>query len=145
MSKTITGIVDWLKDWFYTKDEIDAILNADNGWQGVTYSSGYTDYSSTYKVQVRKNGKMVEVRGIWKPTASKTTSTTQVKFATLPSGYAPPSSIFTPQRCNGQNSYLLGITSDGELTYGRYGVNNGTNATIASGAIMRVYLMYLID
>ena len=61
MSKTISGIVTWLKQWFYTKDEIDTQL-PDSGWQSLTLSSGYANYNSTEILQIRKIGKFVEMR-----------------------------------------------------------------------------------
>ena len=31
MSKTITGIVTWLRNWFYTKSEVDSLISTGGG------------------------------------------------------------------------------------------------------------------
>lgn len=76
MSKTISGIVTWLKQWFYTKDEI-----YDTGWQDFPYRNheyfpilwngsiqevfanalmaNYTDQP----LRVRRIGKIVHIEG----------------------------------------------------------------------------------
>ena len=31
MSKTISGIVTWLRNWFYTKQEVDSLISTGGG------------------------------------------------------------------------------------------------------------------
>lgn len=83
MSKTISGIVTWLKQWFYPKDDV-----YDSGWQGFPFRDAYNvvpflyngkietlgfssmsgdtlmkDYSSSQPVRVRRIGKVVHIEG----------------------------------------------------------------------------------
>ena len=87
-STILTGVVTWLKQWFYTKDEIDAY---DTGWTNLTFVSGYANYNTeTYSaLKIRRINKLVEIRGVFMPTAQKTASTSAVQFATVPSEYRP--------------------------------------------------------
>ena len=41
MSKTITGVVTWLRNWFYTKSEVDSLITTG----GSTVSIEDTDLS----------------------------------------------------------------------------------------------------
>ncbi len=141
--KTISGIVTWLKQWFYTKDEIDTQLS-DSGWQSLTFSSGYANYNTTEPLQIRKIGKFVEIRGIIKPTAQKTASTTAVQFATVPSGYRPSYQFRSAiQQGSGINRWHLTVETDGKLCWSRYGKTSSDN--VPSGAWMCVHITYMLD
>ena len=143
MSKTISGIVTWLKQWFYTKDEIDTQL-PDSGWQSLTFSSGYTNYNTTEPLQIRKIGKFVEIRGIIKPTAQKSASTNAVQFATIPTGYRP-SYQFRSAICQGSGMIKWHLTAetDGKLCWSRYG--SASSVAVPSGAWLCVHITYMID
>lgn len=97
MSKTITGIVTWLRNWFYTKEEI-----YDTGWQPFPYrrmigemkilvngtlqtiimeTDGGTfmeDYGTDQQVRIRRVGKVVHIEGAmtnyWKSTVNGSTT-----------------------------------------------------------------------
>lgn len=83
MSKTISGIVTWLKQWFYSKDDI-----YDSGWQDFPFRDALTpvpflnngtimtpsfasicgdtimkNYDNSYKVRIRRVGKIVHIEG----------------------------------------------------------------------------------
>ncbi len=143
MSKTISGIVTWLKQWFYDKNEIDTQLS-DSGWQALTFSSGYANYNSTEPLQIRKIGNFVEIRGIIKPTAQKTASTSAVQFATIPTGYRPTYTFRTTiAQGSGMNRWHLTAETDGRLCWSRYGITSSVN--LPSGAWLCVYMTYMID
>lgn len=140
--KTISGIVTWLKQWFYTKDEIDA---NDSGWQNLTLSSGYENYyTNSAPLEIRKIDKFVEIRGIIKPTAQKTASTSSVQFATVPSGYRPTYQ-FRSAICQGSglNRWHLAVETDGKLCWSRYGTTS--SIAVPSGAWMCVHITYMLD
>lgn len=143
MSKTISGIVTWLKQWLYTKDEIDTKL-LDSGWQNLTLSSGYANYNSTEILQIRKIDKFVEIRGIIKPTAQKTASTSAVQFATIPTGYRPTYQ-FRSAICqgSGMNKWHLTAETNGNLCWSRYGTTS--SIALPSGAWMCVHITYMLD
>ena len=143
MSKTITGIVTWLKQWFYDKDEIDTKFN-DTGWQLVTMNSGYDYYSTTSKLYVRRIGKMVEIKGIWKPTSQQTATLDPVTFATIPSQYRPSTEI-RAAICQGHGikKWMLRVNSSGNLQWSRYG--NTTSINLPSGAWMVTHITYMVN
>lgn len=142
MSKTITGIVTWLKQWFYGKDEIDTQIN-DSGWQPLTYVSGYQNYDSKNRLEIRRVGKLVEIRGVFKPTAPKTASLSSVQFATIPSGYRPSTQIRTAiGQGPGMNRFLVRVNTNGDLRWGRYGTTSSINLPVAW---LSVHITYMID
>lgn len=142
----ITGIVTWLRQWFYSKADFDT-KEDDTGWQLMTLSSGYDYYNSSYdsgKLWIRRVNKLVEIRGVVKPTAQKTASTEGVQFATIPSGYRP-SYQFRMAICQGSsmNRYALAANTNGTLTWARYGTTSSAN--VASGAWLTVHIIYELD
>lgn len=144
ISTRLEGVVRWLKQWFNTKEEHDAMLFTDSGWQSCTLSSGYTVYTSGTTLRVRKVGKFVEVSGIFKNSnASSTSSTTGVQFATIPSGYRP--SAQQTQVCQGSNMnrWLLTINTSGGMFWSRYGTSS--YAAASAGSWFPYTITYMVD
>lgn len=103
------------------------------GWIYPTLESAFAMYGTSEadnKVRYRKDGRMVEVRGIVQPTADIPGSTTVHKIFTLPSGYRPTSPIYLVCQGSGNCSWLLRITSGGEVGFSRY--RNGAETYTAS-------------
>ena len=123
--KTITGVVDWLKQWFYTKEEI-----VDTGWTSFDYrelpkySGGnhYYDYmipdtsviaregtdESTYltdypnePIRIRRVGKVVHIEGAMTSNLSVTIDS---------STYCPLGLIINAEQ-NNQNAYTSVFSS----------------------------------
>lgn len=140
----LSGIVTWLRNWFNTKEEHDAMLFTNSGWQTCTLSSGYTVYTSGTTLRVRKMGKFVEVSGIFKNSnASSTSSTTAVKFATIPSGYRPSQQQTQVCQGSGMNRWLLTINTSGEMFWSRYGTN--AYAAASAGSWFPYTITYMVD
>lgn len=142
-SKTITGIVTWLKQWFYTKEEVDDLLLSDSGTQSCTISTGYSVYTSGTSLRVRKIGKNVLVNGVFKNNSQVTSTNNQIQFATLPSGYRPTNTQVKICQGSGVSRWLLRIYSNGQMTWERYGVS--TNNTITSGSIYEYSICFMVD
>lgn len=140
--KKLSGIITWLKQWFYDKDEIDTQIN-DSGWQPLTYVSGYQNYDSTHPLEIRRVGKLVEIRGTFKPTAAKTASTSDVQFATIPSGYRP-STQYRSAMCQGGgvNRFMVTANTNGSLAWQRYGTTSSINLPVTW---LGVHITYMID
>lgn len=105
------------------------------GWIYPTLNSNFAMYGtseSDNKVRYRKDGRIVEVRGIVTPTVDLATGTTVVPIFTLPEGYRPSSPIYLV--CQGSNNctWLLRITSGGEVGFSRYR-NGDVSTTAAAG------------
>ena len=141
-SKTITGIVTWLRNWFNTKEEIDEMILTDSGWQNCTMASGYAVYTSGTNLRVRKVGKIVHATGVFKNNNTLSASS-NVQFATLPSGYRP--SQEQVKICQGSDLYrwLLRIKADGAMTLSRYGTNS--DASASSGRWLPYCITYMVD
>ena len=140
MSTTITGIVTWLKQWFYDKNEIDSY---DTGWSNLTCVSGYASDTS-HPLQIRRINKLVEIRGVVKPTASVTASSDVVQFATIPTGYRP-STEHRSSICQGSgiNRFMLRADPNGVIGWTRYGTTSSVN--LPNGAWMGIHITYMID
>lgn len=144
VQKTITGIVTWLRNWFNTKEEHDEMLFTDSGWQTCTLSSGYAVYTSGTTLRVRKVGKLVQVSGVFKnSSASSTSSTAGVQFATIPSGYRP--SAQQTKICQGtsMNRWLLTINTSGGMFWARYGTD--AYAAASAGSWFPYTITYMVD
>lgn len=142
----IRGIITWLQQWFYTKTEFNT-KEDDTGWQAMTLSSGYEYYSTSEdggKLWIRRVNKLVEIRGVVKPTAQKTASTSAVQFATIPSGYRP-SYQFRSAICqgSGMNKWHLTAETNGNLCWSRYGTTS--SIAVPSGAWLTVHIIYELD
>lgn len=116
------------------------------GWIFPTLESGFTLYSSTAANQpkYRKDGRMVEVRGIVSPTADIAGSTTTYPIFTLPEGYRPNSPIYTICQGTGNCTWLLRVNAtDGEVGFSRYR-NGGETATASAGTWLPFQVTFLV-
>ena len=88
-------------------------------------------------VGYRKEGSIVEVRGIVKPAVNLPKegdgSTTAYTIFTLPVGYRPNSPIYVICQGSGNCTWMLQVNSNGNVTFARYR-NGDASATAAVGA-----------
>jgi hypothetical protein len=103
-------------DWF--------ILSGCSDWRTLSISSGFEVYSSGNDPRYRVNGNLVTVTGIVKPTATVTSNTVGVEFA---SGIAEEFRPKVHQQfiCQGSgiNRWVMSVNTDGKLYVSRYGTN----------------------
>ena len=123
------------------KDKLDN-LSYDSGWQEVTFKSGYTRYSNSQSVYVRRKGDLVELVGVWKTTSKKNASYDLVPFAAISGELAPMRPINTVCFGRGRNIYMLTVDTDATLCWSRYGVS--TNTDLESGDFGHVHCMWTI-
>lgn len=93
------------------------------GWNYPTLSSTFLMYgtsTSDNQVRYRKDGRIVEIRGVVTPASSITGSTTGYTIFTLPTGYRPSSPISIVCQGSGTCSWLLGIKTSGAVEFSRY-------------------------
>lgn len=141
--KKLSGIVTWLQNWFNTKEEHDEMLFTDSGWKTCTLNSGYSVYTSGTNLRVRKTGKLVQINGVFKNNSSVTSSASNVKFATIPTGYRPSKQQVKVCQGSGMARWLLTVNSDGEMFWSRYGTDS-YEAT-SSGRWLPYTMIYMID
>lgn len=103
------------------------------GWIYPTLASDFLMYGTdedANKTRYRKDGRIVEVRGIVKPAADIPGSTTIYPIFTLPTGYRPSSPIYAVCQGSGNCTWLLRVNTNGEVGFSRY--RNGDVTTTAS-------------
>ena len=99
----------------------DAII--DSGWQEVTFKSGYTRYSNSTSVYIRRKGDLVELTGVWKPTSKKSAASNPVPFASIPDELKPTKAINVVCPGTGKYDYRLTVDTDATLKWSQYGTN----------------------
>lgn len=117
------------------------------GWVYPTLSSYFTMYgtsTSDNQTRCRKEGRIVEVRGIVTPTSDIAGSTTIYAICTLPEGYRPNSPIYAI--CQGSNNctWLLRVATNGEVGFSRYR-NGDATATAAAGAWLPFQITFVAN
>lgn len=105
------------------------------GWIYPTLSSNFAMYgtsTSDNAVRYRKDGRLVEVRGIVTPVSDIAGGTTIYPICTLPVGYRPTSSVYAICQGSSNSTWLLRVANNGEVGFSRYR-NGNTTATAAAG------------
>ena len=100
------------------------------GWIYPTLSSYFTMYgdsADSAKPRYRKDGRVVEVRGIVKPTSDIAGSDAFYAIFTLPVGYRPSSPIYAICQGSGNCTWLLRVNTNGEVGFSRYRKANSSN------------------
>ena len=106
------------------------------GWIFPTLTSKFAMYGTSAadnQVRYRKEGSIVELRGIVTPTADIAGGTDVHDICTLPTGYRPTSPIYLVCQGSGNCTWLLRITSGGVVGMSRYR-NGDTTITCSAGA-----------
>ena len=70
----------------------DEIINT--GWQNVSFSNGYTNYSGDNpgdNLKIRRIGNIVEINGSWTALKDKTATSAPIQFATIDEMFRPES------------------------------------------------------
>lgn len=114
------------------------------GWLYPTLTSSFSIYGSTADNQprYRKDGRMVEVRGIVTPTSDIAYSNDIISIFTLPEGYRPSSPIYVVCQGSGNCVWLLQVTSGGEVGFSMYR-NGNTNTTATAGVWLPFQVTFL--
>ncbi len=116
------------------------------GWVYPTIGSEFEIYASDgvgSKPCCRKDGRVVEVRGIVKPTVDIAGGTDMHTIMTVPVGYRPNSPIYTICQGSGNCTWLLRVNTSGTVDFSRYR-NGDTTTTAAVGAWLPFQVTYLV-
>lgn len=106
------------------------------GWIYPTIGSDFKMYGSSAadnQPRYRKDGRLVEVRGVVTPINDIAGSTTSYTILTLPNGYRPNSPIYVICQGSGNCTWMLGIKTNGDVSFSRYR-NGDATTTAAAGA-----------
>lgn len=117
----------------------DAVI--DTGWQEVTFKSGYSRYSDSTSVYIRRKGDLVELTGVWKPTSKKNASSNPVPFASIPNELKPTKAVNIICLGQGKNTYVLTV-DDALLKWSRYGTT--TSIDLADGHFGSIHCTWII-
>lgn len=117
-------------------------LSYDSDWQEVTFKPGYSRYTNSSSVYIRRKGDLVELIGVWKVTSTKSASSTPVPFASIPDELKPTKSINVICPGQGKNTYILTVDTTSELKWSRYGINTSIN--LETNHFGNVHCMWMI-
>ena len=107
----------------------DAII--DTGWQNVSFSAGYTNYSGD-NLKIRRIGNIVEINGSWTALKNHTASSSPVKFATIDEMFRPESDVYVRQQGRDMNTYLLLVDPNGNVYWSKYGTSSSSQLTASN-------------
>lgn len=116
------------------------------GWIYPTMGSEFEVYASDgvgSKPGCRKDGRVVEVRGIVKPVVDIAGSTDMHTIITVPVGYRPNSPVYTVCQGSGNCTWLLRVNTNGTVDFSRYR-NGGTTTTATVGTWLPFQVTYLV-
>lgn len=126
--------------WFYT----NAWGEWTGGWIYPTIGSEFAVYASDgvgSRPCCRKDGRLVEVRGIVKPTVDIAGGTDMHNIITVPDGYRPNSPVYVVCQGSGNCVWLLRVNTDGTVALSRYR-NGDTTITASAGAWLPFQVTY---
>lgn len=121
--------------YFYTNAWGEWFCERFDGWIYPTLGSEFIMYGASEadnKTRYRKEGRLVELRGIVKPVADIAGGTENHTICTLQDGYRPSSPIYLLCQGSSNCSWLLKIGTDGDVGFSRYR-NGDATATAAAG------------
>lgn len=120
-------------------------LYGDTGWQTLTITnSNFAHYDNGLQVlQIRKVGRIVELTGSLKNTASITLNATEVNVATIPAEYRPTKHIFGLMQGSQTSVFLVTVNTPGALNVSRYR-NSTTYSSVASGSWFPIHLTWIV-
>lgn len=103
-------------DWF--------VVGGGTDWRNLTITGNFEVYSTNTNPKYRVNGNLVTITGAVKPTATITSNTTGVNFATgINALYRPKVAQQFVCQGSGINRWLLSVNTDGTISVSRYGTN----------------------
>ena len=116
-------------------------------WIAPTLGSEFEMYGtavSDNQTKYRKEGNIVEVRGIITPVADIAGGTAMHTICTLPEGYRPNAPLYAMCQGSGNCTWLLKVATNGELGFSRYR-NGDANATAAAGTWLPFQITFFSD
>lgn len=119
-------------------------LEYDTGWQTLTITNNkFAHYDNGQLLQIRKVGRIVELTGSLKNTASITLNATEVGVATIPTEYRPTKYIFGLMQGSQTSVFLVTVNTSGALNVLRYR-NSTTYSSVASGSWFPIHLTWIV-
>lgn len=120
-------------------------MEYDTGWQTLTITNNkFAHYDNGSQIlRIRKVGRIVELNGSLKNTASITLNATEVNVATIPIEYRPTHHIFGLMQGSQTSVFLVTINTSGALNVSRYR-SSTTYSSVASGSWFPIHLTWIV-
>ena len=116
----------------------------DTGWKNVTYNSGYTDYDSANKLQYRRIGKLVEVRGIMKVTATK--SGTSHNIASISDTTCRPNRTVRVYNTGFTNyHFVTTVDNVGNIIIDRMYSGNTSQSSMTTSMMFNIQMSFFVE
>ena len=144
MSLLIKKILSSIKNIYEKIDTINE-KTEDTGWQTATLTDDFKPYSnnSSNMPRYRKIGKIVQVWGIVSPSLTIQGGSETHTIFNLPNGYIPSSTSSFLCQGSGLRRWLLTITTNGNVTFSRYGTEAYVDAD--DGAWLPFTATFFVD
>lgn len=129
--------------WYYTNEWSEWT----GGWIHPTIGSEFAVYSAdgvSSAPACRKDGRLVEVRGIVKPTVDIPGSTDMHTIFTVPDGYRPSDPVYVTCQGSGSCVWLLRVNTNGTVDFSRYR-SGATSTTASAGTWLPFQVTYLVE
>lgn len=116
------------------------LVSADSNWHTATLSSAFKPYDNDSKLipKYRKINNVVQVCGRVSPKSVLPGSVVSTTIFTLPKEFRPSATYQYVCQGSGKNTWLLGISNTGDVTFSRYGctgfIDCPTNAWLSFSA-----------
>lgn len=130
-----------LRDMIYGKQ--DTIT--DSGWKDVTYNAGYANYDTTNKLQYRKIGKLVELRGIIRSTETKSGASHTI--ATISDTTCRPGRSTVCVLCTGDDDFHFVVTvgSDGNIVIDRIYDGDTGQSSMTTSMTFNIQVSFFVE
>lgn len=144
MSLLIKRILSSIKNIYEKIDTVNEKIR-DSGWQTAVLTEDFKPYSNdnSNMPRYRKIGKIVHVRGTVSPSLTIEGGMETHTIFNLPNGYIPSSTSSFLCQGSGLRRWLLTITTNGNVTFSRYGTEAYVDAD--DGAWLPFTVTFFVD
>lgn len=123
-------------------EDITALKTVTHGT--ITYETGWEPYNTDQTPTLRKCGNVVTLTGAVKPSVAVTPGQSGVKFASIPTSFAPPQRTIQICQGSGARKWLLDVLDNGAILCARYGTTAVTDQ-LAAGTWLPFHVTWILD
>lgn len=119
----------------------------DTGWIDIQiFGTNIKLYNSSSKCQIRRVGKVVQLRATLTSTATLAISDTEeYTLLTIPDGFVPSFNVSSIQQGSGSNRWRMIVYPDGKVTLSRYSNNANTGNNVPATSFLPIGETWLTD
>ena len=123
-------------------EDITALKTVTHGT--ITYETGWEPYNTDQTPTLRKCGNVVTLTGAVKSSVAVTPGQSGVKFASIPTSFAPPQRTIQICQGSGARKWLLDVLANGDILCARYGTT-GVTDQLAAGTWLPFHVTWILD